>query len=419
MTKSVPERFEKFMATKGIFTIKRTREGARKLPTSPMSPKSVEGFMSRFKKLMKDLGYMRMDGQGMKATWSILPGTDWTKISVDELENWLIDNYGNLEKCNINTRNGYCKMIKKFAQFMHFEFRPRGKPGFSARKMEKIDLITTLIPVQSGRFIINSPDKAHAFATWLMDHANPLHQIYGKMIHIGQWFGLRYEEVVLAPADFIGKTVNVDFDRDWITVWGKGRYGKKERGLPLSEEMKAWCKDLLAWRKDQEVDHDKMFFSPRTRRPYKVRDPCGFNEMLRKLARQYNDQVSDPEKRLDISLVKSHMIMRHVYGTYFGPILPEMDLMDYMGLDDHKTVQRYINPTDKERIERYHEIHNGLVHPQIVRDEVRTARKEKASLSKNGFTGGIEELKEKAEEMWPEKAGAIVKLLEAVEELAQ
>ena len=364
-------------------------------PASPMSPSTVEGTVSKLRRFLKDIGYLVETDKG---SWAIAEGVDWTKLSIKDIERWKAERFPDPEPPQSvkYTHNNDMKMLRKLGEFLYWEYRPRGSPAWSRGKLYKLQQITVLLPTTTESIEINSPSRSHAFAQWLINHPDPLHQNYGRMVWTGQMLGLRYGEMVNLPMGLDEKgSLYISSQTGWIFIWGKGRHGKKERKLPLSKAMKGWLKDLVAWRGQQNIvaltgeEHGRMFFN-QYGKPLNPKAQT-MNHMLRKYAREYNETVGE-KLQLDVKLVKTHALMRHVFGTYYGERLKAKKLMDYMGIEKFETVERYINYSDRSAVAEMDRINGDSPTEPIETPKAETSSE--PSLSVNGTKGLLQELYE-------------------------
>src|SRR3989475_7435981 len=241
--KSTVEEFLSWMARSGN---KRKVDGER-IPAEPLSPRTSSRHLKKPRTIVRDIGcctYIKNPIPRRPNQWLVNPENDLRFLSVDEIEGWFEAHFppGDRTPQEKARWNDYAGAIRKFAEFMHY-----GKDVWSEEKLEKIRRRILLFDVAYPELEIVEPAKAHAFQRWL--EAQPGYYVHGTMLYLMQWLGMRYLEVVSAKASLDGPTLKIDWEKTWVTIWGKGKGGlSKQRALPLRAEVAQKLKDYLQWR---------------------------------------------------------------------------------------------------------------------------------------------------------------------------
>src|SRR2546422_9790547 len=179
------------------------------------------------------------------------------------------------------------------------------------------------------------------------------------MLYLMQWLGMRYLEVAIAKASLDGPTLKVDWAKNWITIWGKGKGGlSKQRSLPLRVEVAEKLKGYLQWRQDHGIVSEDLFVTT-WGLPWSE-SSWGFNKTIRILCLPRFNKWAQSEDMLDVLFSQEGVrkmttpkMGRHVFGTVYAPLLPAKTLMEYMGITKFSVVQRYINFSKTEKIEQF------------------------------------------------------------------
>jgi len=286
--------------------------------------------------------------------WLVNPDKDVRFLSIEEVEGWFEAHFPSGDRTPRDKArwNDYAGAIRKFAELMHY-----GKDVWSEEKLGKIRRSILLFDVVYAELEIVEPAKAYAFQRWL--EAQSGYYVHGTMLYLMQWLGMRYLEVVSAKASLDGPTLKVDWAKNWITIWGKGKGGlSKQRSLPMRAEVAQKLKDELEWRQDHGITSEGLFVT--TWGLAWSQSSWGFNKTIRSLCLpRFNKWVqSQHQPELIFSLeetvkMTTHRMGRHVFGTVYAPQLPAKTLMEYMGITKFSVVQRYINFSKTEKVDQF------------------------------------------------------------------
>src|SRR5437867_4919713 len=331
--------------------------GRERLPAEPLSPRTSLRHLKKTRTVLRDLRYLiyiknpipRRPNQSL-----VNPDKDVRFLSVEDIVGWFEAHFppGDRTPQEKARWNDYAGAIRKFAEFMHY-----GKGAWSAEKLEKIRRRILLFDVAYPELEIVEPAKAHAFQRWL--EAQPGYYVHGTMLYLMQWLGMRYLEVVSAKASLDCPTIKVDWTKNWVTIWGKGKGGlSKQRSLPLRAEVAQKLKGHLQWRQDHGIASEDLFVTT-WRLPWSE-SSWGFNKTIRTLSLpQFNKWAISQQRPelvfsdVEIRKMTTHKMDRHVFGTVYAPQLPAKTLMEYMGITKFSVVQRYINFSKTEKVEQF------------------------------------------------------------------
>src|SRR3989442_5420973 len=349
-------RLEEYLQWISKFGNKR-KVGGERLPAEPLSPRTSLRHLKKSRTILRDLGYLiyiknpipRRPNQ-----WLVNPDKDVRFLSVEEIESWFEAHFRAGDRAPRETArwNDYAGAIRKFAEFMHY-----GKGVWSDEKLGKIRSRVLLFDVAYPELEIVEPSKAHAFQRWL--EVQPGYYVHGTMLYLMQWLGMRYLEVVSAKASLDGPTLKIDWEKTWVTIWGKGKGGlSKQRSLPLREEVAQKLKQYLQWRRDHGILAEDFFVT--TWGLSWSESSWGFNKTIRTLCLPRFNRWAQSQNRRElvfsqeeIRKMTTHKMGRHVFGTVYAPQLPAKTLMEYMGITKFSVVQRYINFSKTEKIEQF------------------------------------------------------------------
>ena len=351
--KSTLDDFLSWMSRSG----NKRKVGAERLPAEPLSPRTSSRHLKKARRVLRDLGYLTYIKNPIPRRpnqWLVNPEKDFRFLSVDEIEGWFEAHFPSGDRTPREKArwNDYAGAIRKFAEFMHY-----GKGVWSEEKLEKIRRRVLLFDVAYPELEIVEPVKAHAFQRWL--EAQPGYYVHGTMLYLMQWLGMRYLEVVSAKASLDGPTLNVDWAKSWVTIWGKGKGGlSKQRSLPLRAEAAQKLKDYLQWRQAHGIISTDLFVT--TWGLSWSESSWGFNKTIRTLSLpRFNKWVQAeirPEfafSQEEIRKMTTHKMGRHVFGTVYAPQLPAKTLMEYMGITKFSVVQRYINFSKSQKVDQF------------------------------------------------------------------
>ncbi len=144
--------------------------------------------------------------------------------------------------------------LRSFTDFMHYHKKAwsKGKRNSMRARIRLYNL-----PLYPEIDIVD-PRKALAFQRWL--ERQPRYYPHAVMLYLMQWLGMRYLEVARARASLQEPTFKVDWDGDWVRIWGKGRGGlSKLRSLPLAGETGSALEAYLGWRRTHGITSPWLF----------------------------------------------------------------------------------------------------------------------------------------------------------------
>jgi len=353
--------FAHWMARSG----NKRKVGGERVPAEPLSPRTSSRHLKKTRTVLRDLGYLIYTKNPIPRRpnqWLVNPDKDVRFLSVEEVDSWFEARFsvGDRTPQEKARWNDYAGAVRKFAEFMHYE-----KGVWSEEKLEKIRRRVPLFDIDYPELEIVDSAKAHAFQIWL--EAQPRYYVHGIMLYLMQWLGMRYLEVAIAKASLDGPTLKVDWAKNWITIWGKGKGGlSKQRSLPLRVEVAEKLKGYLQWRQDHGIVSEDLFVTT-WGLPWSE-SSWGFNKTIRILCLPRFNKWAQSEDMLDVLFsqeevrkMTTHKMGRHVFGTMYAPQLPAKTLMEYMGITKFSVVQRYINFSKTEKVEQFERATRSIV----------------------------------------------------------
>src|SRR3989441_4707553 len=289
--------------------------GGDRLPAEPLSPRTSVRHLEKTRTILRDLGYLTYVKNPIPRRpnqWLVNAEKDVRFLSAEEIEKWFSAHFppGDRTPQEKARWNDYAGAIRKFAEFMHYE-----KGVWSEEKLEKIRRRVPLFDIDYPELEIVDSAKAHAFQIWL--EAQPRYYVHGIMLYLMQWLGMRYLEVAIAKASIDEPTLKVDWAKNWITIWGKGKGGlSKQRSLPLRAEVAQKLKDFVQWRQDHGIVSADLFVTTWGRSWSE--SSWGFNKTIRTLSlpRVNKWALSQNKAELLYSKDESRKVTTHKIGGH-------------------------------------------------------------------------------------------------------
>ncbi|MCK5292876.1 MAG: site-specific integrase [Thermoplasmata archaeon] len=368
------DNFEAWLVKSG----KKKKVAGKQVYAGSLSKGSAQNYMMLVRKMFIELGYVKKVGY---KTYSVESGKNWRKVTVAEIDDYMTRTFppgSRMSPKEKNRRFIYGIAIKKFAEYMTF-----GTGHWSEEKFANVYTLCSYTMVRYEDLVIEPPYKAHAFCDWLWKENIGL----ALPMFLGQWLGgMRYSEVQQAKLNLKEGSLVMNWNMKRATITGKGQEGKT-KPVVFDDLVAHRLKEYLAWRTDLDCDSDSLAVRESFRSDRAGVKPDGYrplpkqasdyNTRIRKMAQVYNVQMKKEGKDrlvLDLELVTSHKLGRHVFGTYFAKSMEQKMLKENMRIKDDVVVERYINFDWSDKHEAYSSVTasylNGSGTPQKEGNEL-------------------------------------------------
>lgn len=325
-------------------------------PSEPMSPIGMRARFRLVRRILVNLGYIKVkkiSNNGYR--YSVWPAKGCKRIyniNVDEIVDWFDNEFPILKtRKDKQRKTSYVIAIWKFGEYLVYKMKDsHGNPFWKKYQLQQLKEEIRPSSIEKFEVKILPLKKIDGLIEFIKDR-NITHY---TMIYLSRWLGgMRYQEVINAPMDLRGPTakinytLDIDFEMNKTTIYGKGKGGlQKPRYPTLLPEVKEILMQYLKIRKKiqpaTEEDAKYLFL---TQYGKKWSQHSGhLNDALRNHARTWGKLTEE-----EISLISTHKIGRHGFGTYFYPRMPEKLLMEEMGLEDPQMLHRYSNISREQR----------------------------------------------------------------------
>jgi len=257
------EDFEKWLSRRGILV--------RDTPREPMSPLTVRDHISRIKRSMKLLGALGPNEEVLIRAREFTP---------DLLISYFDKAFPNGPRGNEVKWTAMASSIRKLAEYLHFQYKWRGRPVFSKKDLKQVRDEVYRVSAPKKKVVLSDEllDRYELqFLPWMKEN-NPVLWGPAKFMLLT---GLRIHEVAGINVGLKTGTMIRLRDGD-VEVTGKGKNGQKSCDIiTLTEEAEQHLKEWSTIRENLDIDQPALFPSTTGRRI-----PLGyFNRQLKKAAK--------------------------------------------------------------------------------------------------------------------------------------